>query len=141
MTAEQYLKRLKDIDDLIAILYEELEKTEAMAKACGTQLNAAPSFSSDISDKTASLAMRIAELNAQLTAQKTEYINIKLTALRLIKQIPDLRYQTVLYEYYYHNRTLEGTAGHMHRTYQNVCELKKQALNKFQTIMERENIC
>lgn len=141
MTAKEYLKRLKGIDELIETLQQELESSRAMAEACGMKFNATPSFgTNNISDKTSDLAIKINELEEQLKQYVSEYIDKKTVASRIINKMTDTRYQTVLYQYYFKNRTLEGTAGYMNRTYQNICKLHGNALLEFEKLMEEEGI-
>lgn len=141
MTAKEYLKRLKGVDELIETLQQELDSTKAMSEACGMKFDATPSFgTNNISDKTSDLAIRITELQEQLQRYLSEYITKKTVASRIINKMNDNRYQMVLYQYYFKNRTLEGTAGYMNRTYQNVCKLHGNALLEFQKLMEEEGI-
>lgn len=141
MEAKEYLMQLKGIDSLIDTLSEELENAEQMIAPSGINISDVPAFSSGhVSDKTGSAAIRIEELIKELKKQKKKYVDVKLTATKLINRISDVRYQTILYQYYFQNRTLEGTAGYMNRTYQNICVLHEKALIEFQKLMDKEGI-
>lgn len=141
MEAKEYLMQLKSVDSLIDTLAEELKNAELMIAPSGISLSDIPAYSSGHkSDKTGDAAIRISELRKELEKQKKKYVDMKLTATKLINKISDVRYQTILYQYYLQNRTLEGTAGYMNRTYQNICVLHGKALLEFQKLMDKEGI-
>ena len=141
MEAKEYLMQLKSVDSLIGTLAEELKNAELMIAPSGISLSDVPAYSSGhTSDKTGDAAIRIEELRRELKKQKKKYVDIKLTATKLINKVSDVRYQTILYQYYLQNRTLEGTAGYMNRTYQNICVLHGKALLEFQKLMDKEGI-
>lgn len=133
--------QVKNLDNLLAALRIEIDNAEAMAAAIGSRSSDSPSFGTgNVSDKTSVTAIKIAELKQELREQLEKYITLKLTATRLINQMSDKRYMAVLYHYYLQNRTLEGTAGEMNRSYQNVCKLHGRALAEFQKLMDRAGI-
>lgn len=141
MEAKEYLMQLKNVDSLIGTLAEELKNAELMIAPSGISLSDTPAYSSGQKlDKTGDAAIRISELRKELEKQKKKYVDMKLTATKLINKISDVRYQTILYQYYLQNRTLEGTAGYMNRTYQNICVLHGKALLEFEKLMDKEGI-
>lgn len=141
MKAKEYLTQLKNLNDLLSALSEELNSAEMLAASISTTMSDVPSFSTGHkSDRTATAAIKLAELRREIKETLDKYIGIKLTATRLINDMKDLQGATVLYHYYLHNRTLEGTAGEMNRTYQNVCRIRDRAIIEFQELMDKEGI-
>lgn len=133
--------QVKNLDNLLTALRIELDNADAMASAIISRGLGSPSFSTgNVSDKTSVAAIKIAELKRELDEQLKKYVTLKLTATRLINQMDDKRYMAVLYHYYLQNRTLEGTAGEMNRSYQNVCKLHGRALVEFQKLMDQAGI-
>ena len=141
MEAKEYLMQLKGIDSLIETLSEELENAEQMIAPSGISISDVPEFSSGhVSDKTGSAAIRIEELKEELRQQKKKYVDMKCTATRLINQMENVKHKTMLYQYYLKNRTLEGTAGYMNYSYQNICRIHGKALIEFQKLMDKEGV-
>lgn len=139
MNAKEYLGQLKNIDNLIKALDEELIITESMLTPSGVSLSGVRTHTPGrISDVTAETVMRIEKMGIELRKLKENYVNVKLTATRCINQMTDIRYQTVLYWYYLQNKTLTETAERMYRSYQNICKLHGYALIEFQNIIDKE---
>lgn len=141
MKAKEYLTQLKGADDLLKSLREELTAAEGMLGMRNIGFSDTPSFpKGDVSDHTADEAIRVAELKREISLQIERYVNLKLTAIKIINEMEDIRYKTVLYNYYVQNRTLTGTAAQMNRSYQNVCALHIAALAAFQKLMDLHGI-
>ena len=141
MKAKEYLMQLKGTDELLKSLRDELDTAEWMLGAQSSKYSDTPSFSKgNASDHTAVDAINIAALKQEISLQIERYVELKLTAIKIINEMEDVRYKTVLYNYYVQNRTLTGTAAQMNRSYQNVCALHSAALNAFQKLMDLHGI-
>lgn len=141
MSAKEFLTQLKNLDNLLHALEEELHTAEIMSASIGASFSeGAGSHSSNISDKTAHTAIKLTELKEEIQSTLDKYINIKLTATRIINMMTDTQGATVFYHYYLHNLTLEETAEKMNRTYQNVVAIRNRAFVEFEQLMQKQQI-
>ena len=140
MKAKEYLTQLKDVDDLILTINKELAFANAGIAPSGVPLTDSAGGSHTNSSPTERKGIKIGDLRSELEKTKADYVEIKLTATRLIRKIKNVNYQRVLYLYYLQNMTLNGTAEEMNRSYQNICALRNEALMEFQKLMDAEGI-
>lgn len=141
MTAKEYLTQLKNLDNLLHALEEELHTAEIMAASIGASgSDGTASRSGNISDKTAHTAIKLTELKSEIQDTLDRYISIKLNATRIINMMADTQGATVFYHYYLHNLTLEETAEKMNRTYQNIVAIRNRAFKEFEQLMQKQQI-
>lgn len=138
LTAKKYLRQLKDLGDLMLAMREELDAARQKAVSCGAPSSATATTGHTSSDRIPDALSSIIDRENALRLQIREYEMIKTIATRLINEIPDNRYKAVLYHYYLQDRTLEGTAAAMHRSYQNVCRIHGRALEEFGRLLEEK---
>lgn len=117
---------------------EELDAARQKAVSCGAPSSGTATTGHASSDRIPDALSIIIEREKALRLQIREYEMIKTIATRLINEIPDNRYKAVLYHYYLQDRTLDGTAAAMHRSYQNVCRIHGRALEEFGRLLEEK---
>lgn len=137
VTAKQYLKRMKDIDDTINYLSLEILQAESVGMKITSSLQAVPGHACG-SDKVGDSAVEAMNLMDEMYDSIAKLMKMKKTAIRILRKIVPLKYQNVLLLYYFQNLTLEETAAKMGKSYQTICTWHGAALRKFQEIMDIE---
>ena len=87
---------------------------------------------SDGQDKVSNAAINATALEGLMAERIVELILMKKKAAKIVKLIPQIQLQTVLFKYYFLNKTLEQTAAEMDLSYQWVCRLHGMALVEFE---------
>ena len=136
MTAKQYLRQLKDIDNLISVKLAERERILSLGTRLSPALTDVRVDSSPPQDKIGDVAIRLAELAEEINRQIDRLVDLKQEATDLIDEIEDFRLRTLLYQYYVLNNTLEQTAVNMDITFRWVQRQHKKALQVFETVFE-----
>ena len=131
MTAKQYLRQLKDIDNLISVKLAERERILSLGTRLSPALTDVRVDSSPPQDKIGDVAIRLAELAEEINRQIDRLVDLKQEATDLIDEIEDFRLRTLLYQYYVLNNTLEQTAVNMHLMFRWVQRLHGMALQSF----------
>lgn len=140
MKAKEYLRQLKEIDKLMLTVSEELACANASLTPSGISLEEVSAGTGGTSGPTEKKAMHLAELREELEQARIDYVRIKVNAIRLLRKMNTGKHQEILYLYYLQNKTLSKVAEETNRSYQNVCEIRNQALEKFQKLMDEEGV-
>lgn len=141
MKAKEYLARLKTIDNLLRSLQTEIDDVENVRiSSSGSMPDVPINGKGGTSDPVWRVAEEHERLLMELSSQRQAYVQIKTNAVRLIGMVDSQKYQTLLYQYYCKNKTLEATADYMGKSYQTICKWHGLALNEIQKIMDSEGI-
>lgn len=141
MTAKDYLYQLKSIDRLIDSLNVQLsDVTDVRASSSGRMPDVPIRGKGGTTDPTYNIVIEEERLILEIKNQRQKYMQIKADATRLIGMVDNHQYQTLLYQYYCKNRTLEETAEYIGKSYQTICKWHGNALKEIQEIMDREGI-
>ena len=140
MNAKEYLIQLKNVDNMLKALRDDLDRTVQVVGVHGVNYSYMPHSKGYTSDRTGNEAINVTSLEMEIHRQIKKYVDLKLEVMKLIDKLDDVRHKAVLYNYYVQNRTLTQTAEEMHRSYQNICTLHNAALAAFQKLMEIEGV-
>lgn len=139
MTAKEYLKQMKDIDNVINNLSLEILQAECAGMKITSSTQAAPVHAGGRHDKVGDSAIAVSCLMDEMNAAIEDLIRMKGNAVQILKKITPIKYQNVLLLYYFRNLTLEETAAKIGKSYQTICAWHGAALQKFQQIMDEED--
>ncbi len=138
MTAKEYLRQIRRLDEVINVKLEQLDELRSMAE----RVTSAPPTLDRVQpgggdqDKLGTVVAKIVDLSSTLADSEDELLSMRQHALELIKRIPDSRHKTVLYDYYFNRKTWEQIAVDMGFTYQWVRQLHGRALQEFEKLWE-----
>ena len=135
MTAKEYLRRVRHLDNTISAKLEQIETLHAQVTKTTTVLSDMPKAGGE-QDKLAKTIAKIVDLKRRLRDEIEEYIELKEEAIRLIDSMSDGRHRLVLTYRYINGKTWEEIAVEMHYTYQWVHRLHGQALVEFEKVMK-----
>lgn len=138
MTAKEYLKQMKYIDDTINNLALEILQAESDGMKITASAQAVSVHSGRCSDKVADSSIAASDLMNEMDASIQDLMKMKRRAARIIRRIMPVKYQNVLLLYYFQNLTLEETAAKIGKSYQTICAWHGAALQRFQQVMDAE---
>lgn len=129
MTAKEYLKRYKTINDSINCKLDEIEKLRELA----TRLSPTAMFdrSGNVSDKVGRSAARIVDLENEINSQIDDLIVTREEIVHTISQIDDERLKTLLMMRYINGDKWEKIAERLGYSVEHVTKrLHPRALSK-----------
>lgn len=138
MTAKEYLKQMKDIDNTINILSLEILQAEGMGMKTTSSMQEVPVHSGVCRDKVGDSASAAQNLMDEMNCYIKRLMQMKREAVRILRKVMPVKYQNLLLLYYFQNLTLEETAVRIGKSYQTICAWHGAALQKFQQIMDEE---
>lgn len=138
MTAKEYLRQMKYIDDTINNLALEILQAESDGMKITASAQAVAIYSGKCSDKVADSSITAADLMNEMRTSIEDLMQMKRRASRILRRIMPVKYQNVLLLYYFQNLTLEETAAKIGKSYQTICTWHGAALQRFQQLMDQE---
>ena len=130
MTAKEYLRSIKYLDNAINAKQAELDRLRHNAESIrgvsydGDKVQGGVSDSMRIVDK-------IIELNNVINAEIDRLVDLKSEAHNKIEKVCNEKFISLLTDIYINGYTLEQVAERMGKSYVTVCEWHGQALNIF----------
>ena len=118
MTAKEYLRQLKYLDNRINAKLLEKRKLKAIAI-----------------DLSEDIVTRLNKLEKDINKDIDKLVYLKEEAAGKIDRISDDRYKVILSMYYLSNETFEETAERIGKSFQWVHTLHKKALKEFEKIL------
>ena len=144
MNARQYLNRIRRYDNMIQQKREELEYLYSLATSTGTrQLKADMVQTSVEGDKVGRAVDRYVDLQREIEEMVGKFVREKNKIINLIQEMPDCRYEEILYLRYVKYYRLEQIACIMRKengtpySYDHISHLHSQALRSFEKILNR----
>lgn len=136
MTAEEYLTRYKQMAARVKMLRAEIERLRTEAESMSINLDGMPRGSS-ISDKTARLAIEIAERMTALEAEASVVFTESMKIVDMIGRVENPKQQALLYKRYIQDKKWGEIAVEMRYAYQWVAgPLHDRALKAFEEVMK-----
>lgn len=130
MTAKEYLRQLKTLDNLINAKLLEKERIRALATK----------VTSNLSERVQgggfggieNTVIKITELEIQINADIDKLVDLKAEATQIIDSLEDNKYKAILSMYYVSNLTFEQVAENTDMTFRWIHKLHGRALKEFE---------
>lgn len=136
MNAKEYLQQYRSIDERVHILQAEVEKLRADAESMSINLDGMPR-GSGTNDKTARLAVLLAECETALQNELSKLWSLRLEIVATIGELREPKYQAILYARYIEGKTWEVIAYEMDITWRYCYMLHGYALEKLNKIINK----
>lgn len=132
MTAKEYLKQLKTLDNMINAKLLERERIRALATKVTSNLSERVQGSG--SGGIENTVIKITELEIQINADIDKLVDLKAEATQIIDSLEDNKHKAVLSMYYVSNLTFEQVAENTDISSRWVRKIHGKALKKFEEI-------
>ena len=132
MTAKEYLRQLKTLDNVINAKLLEKERMRALATKVTSNLSERVQGSG--SGGIENTIIKITELEIQINADIDKLVDLKAEATQIIDSLEDNKNKAVLSMYYVSNLTFEQVAEYTDVSPRWVRKLHGKALKKFEEI-------
>lgn len=132
MTAKEYLKQLKTLDNMINAKLLERERIRALATKVTSNLSERVQGSG--SGGIENTVIKITELEIQINADIDKLVDLKAEATQIIDSLEDNKHKVVLSMYYVSNLTFEQVAENTDISSRWVRKIHGKALKKFEEI-------
>lgn len=132
MTAKEYLKQLKTLDNMINAKLLERERIRALATKVTSNLSERVQGSG--SGGIENTVIKITELEIQINADIDKLVDLKVEATQIIDSLEDNKHKVVLSMYYVSNLTFEQVAENTDISSRWVRKIHGKALKKFEEI-------
>ena len=137
MNAKDYLSQYKLMTAKIERIEQDLEEIREERAAISIQLDGMPR-GSDLSERTARLAVKIADMECELIDMRSEAWSIRMDIIRTLGKLTNPTYFKLLHYRYIDDYKWERIAVEMNYSYQWVADsLHKCALNELEQILDR----
>ena len=132
MTAKEYLRRLKTLDNVINAKLLEKERIRALATKVTSNLSERVQGSG--SGGIENTVIKITELEIQINADIDKLVDLKVEATQIIDSLENNKHKAVLSMYYVSNLTFEQVAENTDISSRWVRKIHEKALKKFEEI-------
>lgn len=143
MTAKQYLKQIRKLDNLIATKLELLEKMRAMSTSVSQTFE--PNKINKIKNKklrnkTEDLIIKIVDLEREITDDIDRLVDLKRAILQKIDKLENKDHIRILIKRYVLYKTWEQIAVEMKYSFRHVTRMHGHALQEFEKILREEGM-
>ena len=138
MTAKEYLNRVRFADTSINTKSDELYHLKLKSLQLSPQSNGERVQSSSVGGDFTRIIDKIVLLQDTINAEIDELVELKQNARNLISKLTDVRYQTVLTEYYINHKKWEQVADIMNYDLRYVYKVHGRALQLFSEILKED---
>ncbi len=128
MTAKEYLRQAYRLDQRINSKMEQLEALNNLATKCSSTLTDMPRASNRNTSKVAEAVVKIADLQDEINRDIDQLVAIKCNIIRIIKNVDNAEYQTLLELRYLCFKSWEQIAVDMRYSIDNVYRKHRKAL-------------
>lgn len=133
MNAKEYLSQYKTTSSRVKILQNEIETLRTAAEGMSINLDGMPK-GTGTSDKTARLAVLLAECETKLTEELSELWRIRMEIIGTLGKLSS-KHQRILYARYIEQKTWECIAYEMDITWRYCYMLHGSALAELETVL------
>lgn len=130
MTAKEYLRQLKTLDNIINAKLLEKERIRALATKVTSNLG--ERVQGGGSGGIESTVIKITELEIQINADIDKLVDLKAEATQIIDSLEDNKHKAILSMYYVSNLTFEQVAENTDMTFRWIHKLHGRALKEFE---------
>lgn len=138
MTAKEYLRQLKTIDNRINAKLLEKERVRTLGERVTTGLSERIQGGGG-KDKVCDVVIKLTELENDIVSEIDKLVDLKREAGALIEKMTDEKCKVILSMYYISNKTFEDVAEYTEMTSRWVRMLHGRALQKFQKIFQNSS--
>ena len=132
MTAKQYLRQVKRLDNIINAKLEQIEKLRAMSINISRVMSTDNIRSQENRSKIEKILVKIIDLEREVTTDIDRLVDLKREIMQKIDAMEDNNYKVLLTLRYLNFKTWEEIAVEMGYTFQWVHQLHKRALIEFE---------
>ena len=132
MTAKQYLRQVKRLDNIINAKLEQIEKLRAMSINISRVMSTDNIRSQENRSKIEKILVKIIDLEREVTTDIDRLVDLKREIMQKIDAMEDNNYKVLLTLRYLNFKTWEEIAVEMDYTFQWVHQLHKRALIEFE---------
>ena len=132
MTAKEYLRQLKTLDNLINAKLLEKERIRALATKVTSNLS--ERVQGGGSGGIENTVIKITELEIQINADIDKLVDLKAEATHIIDSLENNKHKAILSMYYVSNLTFEQVAENTDISSRWVRKIHEKALKKFEEI-------
>lgn len=136
MTAKEYLEEIRELDNLIKTIKEQIEIETAKLTDTAVHYKEIQVQTSGAKDKIGERTPKIADFQIELEQYIQELQEKKSKALALIKKIP-AKSQRLLILCYMQNKTMKEIEREMKLSHKSASEKKNKAVKEFEKIYEK----
>ena len=136
MTAKEYLRQIRLLDDKINQRMQEAEEIRQLAyglKAVEIRQDAVQT--SPTGDTMTARVGRYVDIEREIDGMIDYFVGLKHRIIGEIQELSDRRYVDILFMRYVQYRSFEEIAVEMHYAYKWVCDLHGQALAAFENLL------
>ena len=130
MTAQEYLRSIKYLDNSINAKLTELDRLRHNAESIRGVSYEGDKVQGGIMDGM-KIVDKIIELNNVINAEIDRLVDLKADAHTKIEKVCNEKFISLLTDIYVNGYTLEQVAERMEKSYETICEWHGQALNIF----------
>lgn len=130
MTAKEYLRQLKTLDNVINAKLLEKERIRALATKVTSNLG--ERVQGGGFGGIENTVIKITELEIQINADIDKLVDLKAEATQIIDSLEDNKYKAILSMYYVSNLTFEQVAENTDMTFRWIHKLHGRALKEFE---------
>lgn len=130
MTAKEYLRQLKTLDNVINAKLLEKERIRALATKVTSNLG--ERVQGGGSGGIENTVIKITELEIQINADIDKLVDLKAEATQIIDSLGDNKHKAILSMYYVSNLTFEQVAENTDMTFRWIHKLHGRALKEFE---------
>ena len=138
MTAKQYLKQIRKLDNLIATKLELLEKMRAMSTSVSQTFEPNKIKNKKLRNKTEDLIIKIVDLEREITDDIDRLVDLKRAILQKIDKLENKDHIRILIKRYVLYKTWEQIAVEMNYSFRHVTRIHGHALQEFEKILREE---
>ena len=131
MTAKQYLRQVKRLDNLINAKLEQVDELRGIVTKITSKLDAVKVEKHNFVDKTGTLISKIVDLEKEINKDIDKLIDLKAEVIENIDKVKNQDYRLLLTLRYLNYWTWEQIAVEMNYSYVHVHRLHSRALREF----------
>lgn len=130
--ARRYLMQIRKLERMIDQKRRQIENLEEMATSGGAiRYDKDKVISSVRTDATENKVIRYVDLQAELKQDIDRYVMMRDRIIREIHELEDVRFITILHDYYVDDKDMMAIADKLHYSYDHVVHLNMEALEEF----------
>ena len=137
MNAKEYLLQIRDITARVKLLQREIESLRTEAEGISISLDGMPRGSGGGKDKTARLAILLAECETALTEEASKLWSKRIRIISQLGELKNPKHQQILHLRYVECKTWEVIAVEMDITWRYCYMLHGNALKEFEEIINK----
>lgn len=137
MKIKEYLGKAYRLDQRINSKLEQIESLNELATKASTTLTGMPRNSNGATSRMEDVIVKIIDLQTEINNDIDELVDLKSEIVRLIKEVDNYEYQTLLEKRYLCFNTWEQIAVDMDYSIQHIYRLRDKAVSEISSTVQR----